>query len=52
MIFRESLLINGSKDKKILLDIFFKKNNSKKNVVLFSHGFKGFKDWGPFNQMA
>ena len=28
------------------------KNNSKKNVVLFSHGFKGFKDWGPFNQMA
>ena len=52
MIFRKSILINGSKDKKILLDIFFEKNNSKKNVVLFSHGFKGFKDWGPFNQMA
>ena len=52
MIVKESFVIDGSKDKKISIDFFFKKNNSKKKILIFSHGFKGFKDWGPFNHMA
>ncbi len=27
-------------------------NGQKKSVILFVHGFKGFKDWGHFNLMA
>lgn len=52
MITKESLIINGSRSKKILIDVNFNQNFKKKPIVIFSHGFKGFKDWGPFNKMA
>ena len=52
MITKESLIINGSRTKKILIDVNFNHNFKKKPIVIFSHGFKGFKDWGPFNKMA
>ncbi|MDB9895656.1 prolyl oligopeptidase family serine peptidase [Flavobacteriales bacterium] len=52
MITRKSIIISGSKKNDILIDIKFKKNNLKKKVVIFSHGFKGFKDWGPFNNIS
>ena len=35
-----------------LADITFLPTNKKKPVVIFAHGFKGFKDWGPYNAMA
>lgn len=35
-----------------MADVFYIDNEIKKPVVVFSHGFKGFKDWGPFNLMA
>lgn len=35
-----------------LADITFLPNGKKKPIVVFAHGFKGFKDWGPFNAMA
>lgn len=44
--------ISGSNDKPILLDAYFVANGVKKPVVIFSHGFKGFKDWGHFNYMS
>ncbi|WMJ73546.1 alpha/beta hydrolase [Cytophagaceae bacterium ABcell3] len=37
---------------KILLDIYFKESDAPKDVIVFSHGFKGFKDWGYFDLMA
>ena len=52
MITKESLIINGSRSKKILIDVNFNHNFKKKPIIIFSHGFKGFKDWGPFNKMA
>jgi len=45
-------LIPGSKDKPILLDVFYKETHTPKAIVIFVHGFKGFKDWGHFNLMA
>jgi pimeloyl-ACP methyl ester carboxylesterase len=45
-------IINGSKRNKILVDVCYDKNSLKKDIVIFSHGFKGFKDWGPFNHMS
>ncbi len=48
----KNILIPGSKDKPILLDIFYNQNNQPKPLVIFVHGFKGFKDWGHFNLVA
>lgn len=38
----------------ILVDIRYcpKEGQKELPVIIFSHGFKGFKDWGPFNQAA
>lgn len=36
----------------ISLDICFKNDNNKKPIVIFCHGFKGFKDWGAWNMVA
>src|SRR3989337_282770 len=48
----KNISIKGSKHKDILLDVFFKSNNIPKPIIIFSHGFKGFKDWGHFNLLA
>ena len=47
-----NLIIDGSAGKPILIDATFKANAQAKQVVVFCHGFKGFKDWGPFNKIA
>ena len=47
-----NLIIDGSAGKPILIDATFKANLQAKQVVVFCHGFKGFKDWGPFNKIA
>lgn len=38
--------------KHMLADIRYETNGIKKPIVLFIHGFKGFKDWGHFNLIA
>ena len=44
-------IIKGSNDRNILMDITFPvKSNNK--LIVFSHGFKGFKDWGCFSLMS
>ena len=35
-----------------MADASFMKNGIAKPVIIFNHGFKGFKDWGPFNLVA
>ena len=47
-----NLIIDGSAGKPILIDATFSVNKNSKQVVVFCHGFKGFKDWGPFNDIA
>ena len=48
----KNIIIDGSAGKPILIDANFKANAQAKQVVVFCHGFKGFKDWGPFNKIA
>ena len=52
MKIHKNLKITGSAneqgDKPIVLDIFYQEDNKKKPLVVFCHGFKGFKDWGHF----
>lgn len=52
MVTDKNRIIQGKHGKEILLDIYYSNNGRKKPVVLFAHGFKGFKDWGHFNRIA
>lgn len=45
-------IIEGSREKPVLLDLFYIPNNRPKPLVIFVHGFKGFKDWGHFDLVA
>lgn len=48
----KNIIIDGKHNKPIVTDIFYKENNQPKKVVIFCHGYKGFKDWGAWNLMA
>jgi pimeloyl-ACP methyl ester carboxylesterase len=48
----KNLNIPGKHNKPILLDLFYKKDNTPKPIILFCHGYKGFKDWGAWDLMA
>lgn len=52
MIVLKNKILRGATGKAFLMDVFFQKTTKKKPLVIFSHGFKGFKDWGAFNQIA
>ena len=47
-----NIQIPGRHGKDILADLFFTENGTKKAVVLFCHGYKGYKDWGAWNLVA
>jgi len=47
-----NLQIEGKHDKPILIDIFYNENDTKKPLVIFAHGYKGYKDWGAWNLVA
>lgn len=44
--------IKGSDGKDILIDVTFQREVANKKIVIFSHGFKGFKDWGCFDLIS
>lgn len=46
------ILYSSHHAKPILADARYIFNKKKKPVILFIHGFKGFKDWGHFNLIA
>ncbi len=39
-------------NKPIVTDVIYLKNNIKKPIVIFCHGYKGYKDWGAWNLVA
>lgn len=51
MNFSKNNILEGKNNKPILLDYGYKTTQQQKPVVVFTHGFKGFKDWGHFNKM-
>ncbi|MCK5815435.1 MAG: alpha/beta fold hydrolase [Flavobacteriaceae bacterium] len=38
--------------KPIVTDVFYNQNQTKKPIVIFCHGYKGYKDWGAWNLVA
>jgi pimeloyl-ACP methyl ester carboxylesterase len=51
MKLEKNIIIEGKHNKPIVLDFGYEPNRTKKPVVVFAHGFKGFKDWGHFNEV-
>lgn len=39
-------------NKPIVTDVFYKKTGKQKPIVIFCHGYKGYKDWGAWNLMV
>jgi pimeloyl-ACP methyl ester carboxylesterase len=52
MKFERNIILEGKHNKPILVDVCYRSNNSFKPIVIFCHGYKGFKDWGAWNIMA
>ncbi|MGB8704259.1 MAG: alpha/beta hydrolase, partial [Gillisia sp.] len=52
IIEKKNIEIKGNHGLPILADIFYKNNEQPKPVVIFAHGYKGFKDWGAWDVMA
>ena len=48
----KNFLLKGVNDKPILTDVFYTADQSKKPVIIYLHGFNGFKDWGNFDLIA
>lgn len=44
--------IEGSHGLPIVLDAFWEDESSNMPIVIFSHGYKGFKDWGAWDLVA
>ncbi|HTN47049.1 MAG TPA: dienelactone hydrolase family protein [Flavipsychrobacter sp.] len=52
MNINKNIKIHGARGKALLVDLFFLHTSEKKPVVIYSHGFNGFKDWGNFDLIA
>lgn len=48
----KDIIVKGKHKKPIVTDVFYEENKRPKKVVVFCHGYKGFKDWGAWNLMA
>lgn len=45
-------IINRPKERPIVYDLFFNSTIKKAPLLIFCHGYKGFKDWGAWNLWA
>ena len=48
----KNIIVKGKHNKPILIDVFYEESSAKKPILIFCHGYKGFKDWGSWNLMA
>lgn len=48
----KNIMLKGSGDRPIVLDIFFNESRLHQPTIIYAHGFNGFKDWGNFDLIA
>ena len=48
----KNIILQSPHHRPFLVDVNCIPDGQKKPVVILSHGFQGFKDWGPFDLMA
>jgi pimeloyl-ACP methyl ester carboxylesterase len=49
---QNNLILTRNNQKSIVFDVFYAKTQKPKPLVIFCHGYKGFKDWGAWNLVA
>ena len=49
---QNNLILTRNNKKSIVFDVFYQKTENPKSLVIFCHGYKGFKDWGAWNLTA
>ncbi len=52
MIIRKNQILTSKSKKPILYDVYYKEATKPLPVVVFCHGYKGFKDWGAWHLVA
>ena len=52
MQIEKNIILHRSDNKPILIDAFYSKELTDQAIIIFCHGYKGFKDWGAWNIMA
>lgn len=52
MTITKNIILEGQHEKPILTDVFYQENKKTKPIIIFCHGYKGFKDWGAWDLMA
>lgn len=48
----KNIVLEREGKKPILIDTFYSREQTNQPIVIFCHGYKGFKDWGAWNIMA
>ncbi|WP_424492684.1 alpha/beta hydrolase family protein [Salinimicrobium sp. GXAS 041] len=48
----KNIPLQGKHGRPVVTDVFYSEKEEKKPVLIFCHGYKGFKDWGTWNLMA
>jgi pimeloyl-ACP methyl ester carboxylesterase len=51
MHIEKNIIISIGQKKSMLADVYLPKTNDIKPIVIFCHGYKGFKDWGAWHLM-
>lgn len=49
---RQNIIISNPETRDFLADAFYPETNEKLPLIIFVHGYKGYKDWGAWNLMA
>ena len=52
MVINKNRIIKGADNKSIAIDVFTPDTSNKCPIVIYAHGFCGFKDWGNFDLIA
>ncbi|NNF81198.1 MAG: alpha/beta fold hydrolase [Flavobacteriaceae bacterium] len=52
MIKEINLVLDGPNGRPLVVDYFLPEQGKEMPILIFCHGYKGFKDWGPWNVMS
>ena len=52
IIKKQNIIISNSETRDFLADSFYPETDKKLPLIVFVHGYKGYKDWGAWNLMA
>jgi len=52
MIIKNNLILEQAQKRPILYDLYYNPSPKALPLVIFSHGYKGFKDWGAWDLVA